>query len=105
MPGKGEISFYCIKHEEFKTTGKTVVANYMLKILIYNLCLFQVREVESGRVVYSESESVDVPIVTTTCDGQLLVVFYDGSHLVKVLTARAVHYLLNTKPQTDKVSD
>ncbi|XP_071402446.1 uncharacterized protein [Centroberyx affinis] len=44
----------------------------------------QVREVESGRVVYSESDSVDVPIVTTTCEGQLLVVFYDGSHLVKV---------------------
>ncbi|XP_029311219.1 uncharacterized protein LOC115023989 [Cottoperca gobio] len=44
----------------------------------------QVREVESGRVVYSESDSVDVPIVTTTCEGRLLVVFYDGSHLVKV---------------------
>ncbi|XP_027143899.1 uncharacterized protein LOC109137463 [Larimichthys crocea] len=44
----------------------------------------QVREVESGRVVYSESDSVDVPVVTTTCDGQLLVVFYDGSHRVKV---------------------
>ena len=53
-------------------------------ILIYNLAVFQVREVESGRVVYSESDSVDVPIVTTTCEGQLLVVFYDGSHLVKV---------------------
>ncbi|XP_032355068.1 uncharacterized protein LOC116669372 isoform X2 [Etheostoma spectabile] len=44
----------------------------------------QVREVETGRVVYSESDSVDVPIVTTTCEGQLLVVFYDGSHRVKV---------------------
>ncbi|XP_069033923.1 NACHT and WD repeat domain-containing protein 2 [Embiotoca jacksoni] len=44
----------------------------------------QVREVESGRVVYSENDSVDVPIVTAACDGQLLVVFYDGSHLVKV---------------------
>ncbi|XP_078020258.1 NACHT domain- and WD repeat-containing protein 1 [Epinephelus lanceolatus] len=44
----------------------------------------QVREVESGRVVYSESDSVDVPIVTTTCEGQLLVIFYDGSHRVKV---------------------
>lgn len=49
------------------------------------------REVESGRVVYSESDSVDIPIVTTTSEGQLLVVFYDGSHRVKVLTARAVH--------------
>ncbi|XP_047439148.1 uncharacterized protein LOC125006777 [Mugil cephalus] len=44
----------------------------------------QVRERESGRVVYSENDSVDVPIVTTTCEGQLLVVFYDGSHRVKV---------------------
>lgn len=52
--------------------------------------MFKVREVESGRVVYSESDSVDVPIVTTTCAGQLLVVFYDGSHLVKVLTKAAL---------------
>ncbi|XP_070711235.1 uncharacterized protein [Pempheris klunzingeri] len=44
----------------------------------------QVREVESGRVVYSESDSVDVPIASTTCEGQLLVVFYDGSNRVKV---------------------
>ncbi|GLD68196.1 uncharacterized protein AKAME5_001950600, partial [Lates japonicus] len=44
----------------------------------------QVREVESGQVVYSESDSVDVPIVTMTCEGQLMVIFYDGSHLVKV---------------------
>ncbi len=65
------------------------------------MSVFQVREVESGQVVYSESESADVPIVTTTCDGQLLVVFYDGSHLVKVLTARVVDYL----QQTGKVSD
>lgn len=41
---------------------------------------------ESGRVVYSESDSVDVPIVTTTCEGQLMVVFYDGVHHVKVLS-------------------
>lgn len=46
--------------------------------------MFQVREVESGQVVYSESDSVDVPIVTMTCEGQLMVIFYDGSHLVKV---------------------
>ncbi|XP_064878055.1 uncharacterized protein LOC115117676 [Oncorhynchus nerka] len=44
----------------------------------------QVREVDSGKVIYSESDSLDVPVVTTTCEGQLLVAFYDGSHLVKV---------------------
>eukprot|EP00063_Salmo_salar_P087124 XP_014061959.1 PREDICTED: uncharacterized protein LOC106608527 isoform X2 [Salmo salar] len=44
----------------------------------------QVREVDSGKVIYSESDSLDVPVVTTACDGQLLVAFYDGSHLVKV---------------------
>ncbi|KAG9347016.1 hypothetical protein JZ751_005943 [Albula glossodonta] len=41
-------------------------------------------DVTSGRVLYSESDSLDVPVVTTTSDGQLLVAFYDGSHLVKV---------------------
>ncbi|XP_051231416.1 uncharacterized protein LOC127349591 [Dicentrarchus labrax] len=55
----------------------------------------QVREVESGRVVYSESDSVDRPIVTTTCEGQLLVVFYDGSHLVKVFDLAASCSLLH----------
>ncbi|XP_038586012.1 uncharacterized protein LOC119911275 [Micropterus salmoides] len=55
----------------------------------------QVREVQFGRVVYSESDSVDLPIVTTTCDGQLLVVFYDGSHLVKVFDLAASCSLLH----------
>ncbi|KAK0131674.1 NACHT domain- and WD repeat-containing protein 1 [Merluccius polli] len=44
----------------------------------------QVRDVETGRVLYSEDDLVDVPMVTTTCEGQLLVAFYDGSRLVKV---------------------
>lgn len=52
---------------------------------VLTLAMFQVREVDSGRVMYSESDSMDVPMVTTACDGQLLVAFYDGSHLVKVL--------------------
>ena len=47
---------------------------------------FQVREIETGRVVYSEEDSVDVPMVTTTSEGQLLVAFYDGSRLVKVVS-------------------
>ncbi|XP_062305160.1 uncharacterized protein LOC134009620 [Osmerus eperlanus] len=44
----------------------------------------QVREVDSGKVVYTDRDSMDVPVVTTACDGQLLVAFYEGSHLVKV---------------------
>ncbi|KAJ3585371.1 hypothetical protein NHX12_014092, partial [Muraenolepis orangiensis] len=44
----------------------------------------QVREIETGRVMYSEDGLVDVPMVTTTCEGQLLVAFYDGSRVVKV---------------------
>lgn len=66
------------------------------------MAVFQVREVESGRAVYSESDSVDVPIVTTTCEGQLLVVCYDGGDLVKVRTARAELYWPSTKQQIDR---
>ncbi|XP_067301621.1 uncharacterized protein [Pseudorasbora parva] len=44
----------------------------------------QVREVDSGKVLYMEKKSLDVPVVTSACDGRLLVVFYDGSHMVKV---------------------
>lgn len=66
------------------------------------MAVFQVREVESGRVVYSEGDSVDVPIVTTTCEGQLLVVFYDGGDLVKVRTTRALLYWPSTEQQIDR---
>lgn len=44
----------------------------------------QIREMDSGKVLYMEKESLDVPVVTSACDGQLLVVFYDGSNMVKV---------------------
>ncbi|XP_017574350.1 uncharacterized protein LOC108440128 [Pygocentrus nattereri] len=55
----------------------------------------QVREVESGKVLYTDSESLDVPVVTSTCDGQLLVVFHDGSHRVKVFDLAASCSLLH----------
>ncbi|XP_051992707.1 uncharacterized protein si:ch211-212k18.6 [Xyrauchen texanus] len=44
----------------------------------------QMREVNSGKVLYMEKEALDVPVVTSACEGRLLAVFYDGSHLVKV---------------------
>ncbi|KAJ8269670.1 hypothetical protein COCON_G00122770 [Conger conger] len=43
-----------------------------------------VLEVASGRVLFTENDSLDIPVITTTSEGQLLVAFYDGSHLVKV---------------------
>lgn len=46
----------------------------------------QVQEVHSGKVLYTDATSMDVPVMTSTCDGQLLVVFYDGSNIVKVKT-------------------
>ncbi|KAJ8383073.1 hypothetical protein SKAU_G00038510 [Synaphobranchus kaupii] len=55
----------------------TVVAVTMKRTLL-------VLEVASGRALLTENDSMDVPVVTTTSDGQLLVAFYDGSHLVKV---------------------
>ncbi|KAG9274177.1 hypothetical protein AMEX_G11074 [Astyanax mexicanus] len=54
----------------------------------------QVREVDSGKVFYTESESLDVPVVTSTGEGRLLVVFYDGSHKVKVFDLAASCSLL-----------
>ncbi|XP_073764359.1 uncharacterized protein si:ch211-212k18.6 isoform X5 [Danio rerio] len=51
-------------------------------VLQMGYCL-QVREVHSGKVLYVE-ESLDVPVVTSACDGRLLVIFYDGCHMVKV---------------------
>lgn len=44
----------------------------------------QVQEVHSGKVLYTDATSMDVPVITSTCGGQVLVVFYDGSHIVKV---------------------
>lgn len=44
----------------------------------------QLREVESGKVLYTDTESPDVPVITSACAGRLLVAIYDGSHIVKV---------------------
>ncbi|KAK3567409.1 hypothetical protein QTP86_019864 [Hemibagrus guttatus] len=44
----------------------------------------QVQELHSGKVLYTDAVSMDVPVITSTCDGRLLVVFYDGSRIVKV---------------------
>ncbi|KAI4905072.1 hypothetical protein NFI96_016045, partial [Prochilodus magdalenae] len=54
-----------------------------------------VRDVESGKVLYTDTESLDVPVVTSTCDGRLLVAFYDGSHIVKVFDLAASCSLLH----------
>ncbi|KAG5260928.1 hypothetical protein AALO_G00298090 [Alosa alosa] len=56
-------------------------------------CL-QVRELSSGKVLYSESESLDVPVVTCASEGKLLVVFYDGSQMVKAFDLTASCKLL-----------
>lgn len=45
--------------------------------------ILQVQEVHSEKVLYTDAVSMDVPVFTSTCDG-LLVVFFDGSHIVKV---------------------
>lgn len=52
----------------------------------------QVQELDSGKVLYTDAVSVDVPVITSTCDGRLLVVFYDGSHVVKVRHLRYTIY-------------
>ncbi|KAM9500864.1 NACHT domain- and WD repeat-containing protein 1-like [Clarias gariepinus] len=49
----------------------------------------QVQELHSGKVLYTDAVSADVPVITSTCDGQLLVVFYDGSNIVKVFDLAA----------------
>ncbi|XP_041079688.1 uncharacterized protein LOC121297430 [Polyodon spathula] len=51
-------------------------------------CL-QVWEVSSGRMIYSENDSLDIPVLTTAMDGQFLVAFYDGSHTMKVFDLAA----------------
>ncbi|KAI5104186.1 NACHT domain- and WD repeat-containing protein 1-like isoform X1, partial [Silurus meridionalis] len=55
---------------------------------------FQVQDLHSGNVIYTDIVSVDVPVITSTCDGKLLVVFYDGSHKVKVFDLEASCSLL-----------
>ncbi|KAG2466202.1 NWD1 protein, partial [Polypterus senegalus] len=55
----------------------------------------QIWEVSSGRMVYCENDSLDIPVITCTMDGQILVAFYDGSHFAKVfdlaVSCRPVH--------------
>ncbi|MBN3301764.1 NWD2 protein, partial [Amia calva] len=55
----------------------------------------RVWDIASEIVVYSENESLDVPVLTSTLDGNLLVVFYDGSHCIKVFDVAASCRLLH----------
>ncbi|XP_015201323.2 uncharacterized protein [Lepisosteus oculatus] len=53
----------------------------------------QVWHIASGQMVFSEN-SLDVPVATSASDGQLLVVFYDGSQSLKVFDLAASCRLL-----------
>ncbi|XP_062848885.1 uncharacterized protein LOC134311211 [Trichomycterus rosablanca] len=67
---------------------------------------FQVQEVHSEKVLYTENELLDVPVITSTCDGRLLVVFYDGSHTVKVFDLSAsclLVHCVNITPGCDPI--
>ncbi|XP_053314279.1 uncharacterized protein LOC128480573 [Spea bombifrons] len=45
---------------------------------------FKIWDLSLGRMVYSTKDFLDAPILTSAMDGQLLLAFFDGSHLVKV---------------------
>lgn len=65
----------------------TLCLNDSLVAITKGHCL-QVRELSTGKLLYSESESLDVPMVTCASEGQLLVVFFDGSQVVKASVSR-----------------
>ncbi|XP_071979384.1 uncharacterized protein [Engystomops pustulosus] len=45
---------------------------------------FQIWDLSFKKMVYADSDCLDAPILTTAKEGQLLLAFFDGSHLVKV---------------------
>ncbi|XP_077333411.1 uncharacterized protein LOC143975182 isoform X2 [Lithobates pipiens] len=45
---------------------------------------FQVWDMCHQKLMYVQHDCLDAPILTTAMDGQLLLAFFDGSHLVKV---------------------
>ncbi|XP_075142931.1 uncharacterized protein LOC142218232 [Leptodactylus fuscus] len=45
---------------------------------------FQIWDLSCRKLVYAANDCLDVPILTSAMDGQLLLAFFDGSHLVKV---------------------
>ncbi|KAE8629828.1 hypothetical protein XENTR_v10000607 [Xenopus tropicalis] len=45
---------------------------------------FQIWDLTSRKVIYCDNDTLDIPILTSAMDGQLLLAFFDGSHLVKV---------------------
>ncbi|TRY69677.1 hypothetical protein DNTS_030265 [Danionella cerebrum] len=71
----------------------TLALDDTVLVLQMGHCL-QVREVHSGKVLYMEKDCLDVPLVTSACDGRLLVVFYDGRQMVKVFDLAASCSLL-----------
>ncbi|XP_075695609.1 uncharacterized protein LOC142661658 [Rhinoderma darwinii] len=45
---------------------------------------FQIWDLSRRKMVYAAIDCLDAPILTSAMDGQLLLAFFDGSHLVKV---------------------
>ncbi|XP_056416173.1 uncharacterized protein LOC130357501 [Hyla sarda] len=45
---------------------------------------FQIWDLSCSRMVYAANDCLDAPILTSAMDGQLLLAFFDGSHLVNV---------------------
>ncbi|XP_077135681.1 uncharacterized protein LOC143793014 [Ranitomeya variabilis] len=45
---------------------------------------FQIWDLSCRRMIYASNNCLDAPILTSAMDGQLLLAFFDGSHLVKV---------------------
>ncbi|XP_073498923.1 uncharacterized protein [Phyllobates terribilis] len=45
---------------------------------------FHIWDLSCRRMIYAADDCLDAPILTSAMDGQLLLAFFDGSHLVKV---------------------
>ncbi|XP_053556226.1 NACHT domain- and WD repeat-containing protein 1-like [Bombina bombina] len=54
---------------------------------------FQVWDLSLSKMIYAASGFLDVPIMASAMDGQLLLAFFDGSHLVKNCKYLRVVYL------------
>ncbi|XP_041042816.1 uncharacterized protein LOC121277430 [Carcharodon carcharias] len=66
----------------------------------------QVWDICSGKQIFTASDSLDPPIVTSAMDGHLLLAFYDGSHSVKVFdlsnSCRLLHQV-NISPEDEPI--
>lgn len=71
-------------HGAGKNISAIVVCLENRLVAVSDKTTIKIWDLSSERVIYAAGEFLDTPILTSAMNGQLLLVFFNGSHMVQV---------------------